>query len=357
MKKVLTSAGRLLMSGGRWLTREYVPPEPPAPETRYVHLNQTTGGTISASPMSGQDGDTVTLSNTPSTNYTFNGYTVNGATLYSGNKFDFNGSDVTCSASWTYVQPLGAATIRLKYKDGVTPTFSKGTGRQVSSSPNIWDLTYNNNNWEQILKGHTDLLEVISANTRTTGGSKVYTLKYAFYECTSLKKVALFDTSNVTNMRYAFDRCYSLTDVPLFDTSKVRDMVQMFYDCTSLVTVPKFDTSNVVYMSSMFGFCSKLISVPLFDTSSVKSLAHFCYYCTSLASVPLLNTTSTIDIGSAFQNCYKVASGALALYQQASTQSSPVGSHDLSFSACGRDTASGRNELSQIPQSWGGTKS
>ena len=103
MSKILTSSDRFLMSGGRWLTREgYVPPEPPAPETRYVNLNQSTGGTISASPMSGHDGDTVTLSNTPSTNYTFNGYTVNGASLYDGNKFDFNGSDVTCSASWTH---------------------------------------------------------------------------------------------------------------------------------------------------------------------------------------------------------------------------------------------------------------
>lgn len=101
MSKVLKSSNKLLMSGGRWLTREYVPPPPPPP-TRYVYLNQTTGGTISASPMSGVDGDTVTLSNTPSTNYTFNGYSVNGATLYDGNKFDFSGSDVTCSASWTH---------------------------------------------------------------------------------------------------------------------------------------------------------------------------------------------------------------------------------------------------------------
>lgn len=107
MSKVLTSSNKFLMSGGRWLTREYVPPEPPPPPppTRYVYLNQSTGGTISASPMSGVDGDTVTLSNTPSTNYTFNGYSVNGSTLYSGNKFDFNGSDVTCSASWTYHDP------------------------------------------------------------------------------------------------------------------------------------------------------------------------------------------------------------------------------------------------------------
>ena len=120
MSKVLKSSNKFLMSGGRWLTREYVPPPPPPP-TRYVHLNQSTGGTISASPMSGVDGDTVTLSNTPSTNYTFNGYSVNGATLYSGNKFDFSGSDVTCSASWTYTPQILIDATYLTYFNSPTP--------------------------------------------------------------------------------------------------------------------------------------------------------------------------------------------------------------------------------------------
>ena len=132
MSKVLKSSNKLLMSGGRWLTREYVPPEPPPPPpmTRYVHLNQSTGGTISASPMSGVDGDTVTLSNSPSTNYTFNGYSVNGATLYSGNKFDFSGSDVTCSASWTYVPPQ-PTWVELVNKEGVENTVPPGYGHTV----------------------------------------------------------------------------------------------------------------------------------------------------------------------------------------------------------------------------------
>lgn len=56
-------------------------------------------------------------------------------------------------------------TIRLLYKDGVTPTFSKGTPTQVSASPNIWDLTYENSDWERLLEGHADLLEVLGANT------------------------------------------------------------------------------------------------------------------------------------------------------------------------------------------------
>ena len=38
-------------------------------------------------------------------------------------------------------------TIRLKYADGVTPTFSKGTAVQVSSSPNVCDLTCNDSWW------------------------------------------------------------------------------------------------------------------------------------------------------------------------------------------------------------------
>lgn len=123
MNRVLTSSNRFLMRGGRWLTREYVPPPPPPP-TRYVYINQSTGGTISASPMSGHDGDTVTLSNTPDTNYTFNGYSVNGATLYDGNKFDFSGSDVTCSASWTYVPPQ-PTWVELVNKEGEEWTLPK----------------------------------------------------------------------------------------------------------------------------------------------------------------------------------------------------------------------------------------
>lgn len=120
MSKVLKSSNKFLMSGGRWLTREYVPPPPPPP-TRYVYINQSTGGTISASPMSGVDGDTVTLSNTPDTNYTFDGYTVNGATLYDGNKFDFSGSDVTCSASWTYTPQILLDAVYLTYFNSPTP--------------------------------------------------------------------------------------------------------------------------------------------------------------------------------------------------------------------------------------------
>lgn len=67
------------------------------PPKRNVNLIQTTGGTISASPLQGYDGEVVTLSNTPTGTNHFMGYNVTGATLYDTNKFKFDKSDVNVS--------------------------------------------------------------------------------------------------------------------------------------------------------------------------------------------------------------------------------------------------------------------
>ena len=125
--------------------------------------------------------------------------------------------------------------------------------------------------------------------------------------------------------------CDNLTTVPLFDTSSATQMNGMFRGCTNIASVPLLDTSDVTDMSEMFYNCSKLTSVPLFDTSSVTKMDYM------------------------LMNCYKVQSGALALYNQASTQTTPPPFYTDCFKNCGRDTASGSAELAQIPASWGGT--
>lgn len=70
-------------------------------DTKYtVTVNQSTGGTISASPVQGYTGTEVTLSNTPASHYTFGSYNLTGATLKSANKFDIGTSNVTVGATW-----------------------------------------------------------------------------------------------------------------------------------------------------------------------------------------------------------------------------------------------------------------
>lgn len=192
-------------------------------------------------------------------------------------------------------------TLKLKFTEGITPTFINGTGIQVSTSPNIWNLTYENTDWLQLLQDQSDLLEVIEANT-----------------------------TGVTYMQALFVRCRSLISVPLFDTSSVTTMKYMFYECNVLTNVPLYDTSNVLSMQEMFNNCRALTSIPLFNTSKVTNMNHM------------------------FNNCTNVESGALALYQQAASQTT-VPSHVNAFRNCGSNTQTGAAELAQIPSSWGGT--
>lgn len=138
-------------------------------------------------------------------------------------------------------------------------------------------------------------------------------------------------------------------------------MNSMFSKCTALTQVPLYNTSNVTNMYGMFYECSNLESVPLFDTSSVTT-----FYkgsdrkgafenCTSLKAVPLFNTSSATSTSRMFYGCTAVESGALDLYNQASTQTTPPSSHSDMFTNCGSGTVSGSAELAQIPASWGGT--
>ena len=212
--------------------------------------------------------------------------------------------------------PLGLPdfTIRLRYEDGVTPTFSKGTGTQVSSSPNVWDLFCNTTNsryhvydWANLLYGHTQLLEVLGANA-----SRIGYVNRMFSGCTSLTTVALFDISVVGQ-------------------GPVKELKQLFLNCTALTASPLFNTAGITSMEQMFASCTSLTSVPLLDTSSVTSMKNM------------------------FAGCKAVESGALALYTQASTQATPPTTHSGAFDNCGIDTVTGAAELAQIPTSWGGT--
>jgi surface protein len=102
----------------------------------------------------------------------------------------------------------------------------------------------------------------------------------------------------------------------------------------------------------MFDYCPSLTTVPLFNTSKVTNMSCMFSSCTSLTSIPLFDTSKVTDMSRTFMQCRKVQSGALALYQQASTQANPPSNHSRTFYNCGRDTTTGAAELAQIPSDW-----
>lgn len=125
----------------------------------------------------------------------------------------------------------------------------------------------------------------------------------------------------------------------------------MFNSVTALTDVISAETQNVSSISRTFRYCSYLSSIALFDTSNVVNMNEAFEYCYTLTSIPLFDTSKVRVMNSAFYDCQDVRTGALALYQQASTQSQITG-HSETFYNCGKRNTSGTSEWSQIPYDW-----
>lgn len=291
--------------------------------------------------------------------------------------FTINGLAATLNNGAKIVGPnFPSKFLKLRYTNGIDPRTASmvvGSFIQLSSSPNIWIWIYNNTSWYNAFNTKnysSELLEVIDGNaTGVTDMSCMFitcsslttisisntssctNMSSMFNGCNSLSSISL-DTSSCTNMGFMFFNCSALTTVPLLNTTNVTNMYCMFENCTSLTSVPLFNTSLCEDMGSMFYGCSALTSVPVFDTSLCEDMSSMFINCSSLTIVPLLNTSSCTNMNYMFAYCYKVKSGALALYQQASTQTTPPTNHSQAFIFCGRDTTTGAAELAQIPYGW-----
>ena len=201
--------------------------------------------------------------------------------------------------------PIEANTVRVRTNDGNVPYKHQYATYQTAT----------------LVQGTTDIYDVYKSGT---------SLNSLLYNSTNVVELLGVNTTGITNMKQMFDGCTSLTSVQLFDTSNVTNMNGMFDGCTSLTSVPLFDTSNVTDMSYMFSLCNSITIVPLFNTYKVTNMSGM------------------------FAQCRNVQSGALALYQQASTQTNPPSEYDSTFLNCGLNTTTGAAELAQIPSSWGG---
>lgn len=125
-------------------------------------------------------------------------------------------------------------------------------------------------------------------------------------------------------------------------------------DSSNVVEVLGANTTGITSMDEMFRG-TRLTTIQLFDTSSVTNMFNMLVNCSNLTYLPLFNTSKVTNMNGAFQYCTNIESGALALYQQASTQANPPSSHYATFRSCGSNTTTGAAELAQIPSSWGGT--
>jgi hypothetical protein len=212
------------------------------------------------------------------------------------------------------MKPIDANTLRFEFsKMDYDPTVegvgSNGTwNKLVAKFHNVWDWTRSNNDWSNIFNA-------------------------AFQDDNNkVDIIAAGDLSTITSMRQFLFNCQSVTSIPNLNTSSVTNYSYAFYK-TSLKEIPAIDTSNATDLSNFIREILTIKSIPLFDTGKVTNVQNMCY------------------------GNFNVEEGALALYEQMSTQTTPPSTTANCFKDCGKNTETGAAELAQIPASWGGTAS
>lgn len=295
-------------------------------------------------------------------NILFKGLTINGRPSMVGNRA-------------LGVFKLAPYTLRLRYKDGVTPTFTNGTAVQMSTSPNIWDLT--STDWYAALQGHTDLLEVVDSGDMSGVSNMASTfsgctslvsvcpmnvqltrMPYMFQNCSSLVSAPFITIipTPIGSCEYMFDGCTSLTSVPLLNTSKLTSVNYMFRNCSSLTSIPAFNLINALTAGSMFEGCTSLTTVPALDLRYArKGLANMFKGCSSLTSIPSITIPSSLSsCSSMFEGCVNVETGIQTMYNTLNTALYNARStyYSSCFKDCGSNTTTGAAELAQIPSSW-----
>jgi surface protein len=326
LKYYLDKTGKVIKSI-LFPSSEFVDTEP-----REGSMNPVTSGAVAGSVA--QQSSNIAPSYTKKT-YEANSYVMQGGVLYTnpnaiGTAEDWN------PAHWTQTTvaeqteqdmkdmeemflvnlPCAAKTFRFEFsKMDYDPTVagvgSSGTWKKLNAKfHNVWDWTK-------------------SASQPTSFQSA---FSNAFKDADNLVSVIYAgDISAITLFGDCFQGCSSLVKVCLFDTSAATNIVGMFSGCSSLEEIPLFDFGSLTNMFGAFNNCSSLRSIPLFDTSKVTNMSNV------------------------FNGCVNVEEGALALYEQASTQTTPPTTHVDTFKNCGKNTTTGAAELAQIPTSWGGT--
>lgn len=115
---------------------------------------------------------------------------------------------------------------------------------------------------------------------------------------------AEIDLSGFTECRYAFSGCQNLESLVLKGTEDGAILYAnyMFQDCTELKEVPSFNSSNVTALTSCFSNCKSLKKITEFDTSKATEMREMFSGCTALEEICELDCKNTSNVQGIFSN-------------------------------------------------------
>lgn len=268
-----------------------------------------------------------------------------------------------------------AKTLRFKFKDSFNPvtdltSVPLGTWTQVASD--TFDYHYDSTLWYWDDNGNIKTLfnSMLQSGVNYPMGQHYFdiidgnlegvtSVRSLFNGAKLIQNCKLRNTRSITDFYYCF--AHAKMALVHLEPLDITSATNMYYWCTSTHysgEITLYRDSSVamqpIDLGQGFYYCTlSKLNIP--NGMSISNGSSAFYDCGRLTEVPLLSTDSCQTVVSMFAGCRNVTSGALALYTQMSTQTTPPSSHDNCFLNCGADTVTGAAELSQIPSSWGGT--
>lgn len=144
--------------------------------------------------------------------------------------------------------------------------------------------------------------------------------------------------------------------------SGVTDANRLMTSARNVVNCVLKNTGDIVNASNMLSGGNRattLTTLNALDLHSATNIRYLLSGATSLVSALDITLSSNVaDCLGAFQQCTKVPSGALALYNSLSSQATPPSSYSNCFTNCGKSAAQDapiHTEMAQIPTTWGGS--
>lgn len=366
--------------GGSYLSGYKVP-------TYNVILQQSEGGIIGASPLTGNHNTEVTLSNTPSQDYVFNGYEISGSNLYDTNKFKFVDSDVTAMAKWSYDWPdpnplnLPTNTMRVKCYPG-SELSSRSNQYQLTKigtedGCSIYDINTTANNWKNLASnikisqipatgrvGVSDILGI--NNSAITSVEDMFIGRFSdpyTYGFSEISSICYFDMSNVTNAIHWFESCdtYNLSGLPIYNTSSVTSFQGAFIqarvwqpitlDCRSCTNI-SYAFNAQEHIVSGFPILKNTYNVTDWEGAfGLFAIDKFTLKNSQLV-IPDYDFSNATNVSGMFAGNLYVSGGISSTYAKLSALGNQITAHSACFRNCGLSSEQGRAELALIPSDW-----
>jgi len=268
------------------------------------------------------------------------------------------------------------------------------TWTNVSSSPNVWDYTYQKNDWSYAFSNiptwqypYGTNVSVLGANTRSVNNMT------SLFSYTKLMAIEPFSLSGITSMSYMFAHCdLRNTALPLFNTSTITDMSYVFEYAVfgnysqfpNGYTIPNWDVSHVITMTGIFkdtkasnsqagvvipstwSTSIALLRIPYafknayvwnaqnLYTNNVEEFQYAfaeCYFMDNGNYLPAINTDGARNVERMFSGNSYCNGNILNMYNQLAANQN-IFNHSKCFYNCGSSTTDGQAELAQIPSDW-----